>query len=325
MSNKVLNMVRDARIGDPTAKEVLRVVADQCNDAGTGVWSSFQYIAWCIERNRSTVIKKCNVLRDKGLLDRTKRSGTSNLWKIDLEKLEKIGVPYREPIEIEEELPETTSGETPPEELPETTPVVSTGDPSPKETKKKPKNKIEFPKGWENNVIFPDGEPCLDEHVCTHCWSAPKATKRKGIGYCTECKNIGKCARCGEDRVERHPKKRRDLCSKCGIIVDEMFDSRALLTFKKRSNHRLDWAQVEAMVETVGDEDRDLYTWGAWLDHWKASGWFMGKNAMGKILQGFKDNKTEFEGKAEVAQPVVPQYATQEDLEAWQNRRRKNG
>jgi hypothetical protein len=124
-------MVRDARLKDPVAKSVLKVIADQSNDAGTGVWSSFAYIAWCIERDRSTVIKKCNFLRDMDLLDSTKRSGTTNLWTINLEKLNEIGVPYREPIEVAED--DQGGRQERLEGSPKTTTVVAEGDLSPKE------------------------------------------------------------------------------------------------------------------------------------------------------------------------------------------------
>ena len=114
MSNKILNLVRDARIEDPVAKEVLKVIADQSNDAGTGVWSSFSYIAWCIERDRRTVIRKCNLLRDKNILSSTRRGGSTNLWSVDIETLQAIGVPYRDKIEATSETVSDAPSDTPP-------------------------------------------------------------------------------------------------------------------------------------------------------------------------------------------------------------------
>ena len=123
MSNKILNLVRNARIGDPVAKEVLKVIADQSNDAGSGVWSSFNYIAWCIERSRSTVIKKCNELRADEILESDLRPGTSNLWRINIDALVVLGETYREKIENWSEL-ETEGSKL-------ETGGVQTGDPSP--------------------------------------------------------------------------------------------------------------------------------------------------------------------------------------------------
>lgn len=132
MSNKMLNLVRDALIGDPTAKEVLKLIADQCNDAGSGVWSSFAYIAWCLERDRSTIIKKCKLLQDEGILTSAKRQGRTNLWYISPDKLTELGRTYRDKIEVDEvgsEL-ETDQGDL-------ETGVVVSGDPSPLEPQKK--------------------------------------------------------------------------------------------------------------------------------------------------------------------------------------------
>ena len=114
MSNKILNLVRDARIIDPVAKEVLKVIADQSNDAGTGVWSSYKYIAWCLERDRRTVIRKCNLLREMGILSSTQREGSTNLWSVDTVALQAVGVPYRDKIEATNETAGDTPSDTPP-------------------------------------------------------------------------------------------------------------------------------------------------------------------------------------------------------------------
>jgi hypothetical protein len=80
----MLNLVRDAEIGDPTAKEVLKIIADQANDAGTSVWSSIEYFKFCTERSRSTVKRALRFLQDEGFLKHVgwTRYGT-HLWALD--------------------------------------------------------------------------------------------------------------------------------------------------------------------------------------------------------------------------------------------------
>ena len=68
LSNKILNLVRDAKIGNPTAKEVLKVIADQANDAGTSVWSSIEYFVFSTERDRSTVKRALKFLQDEEMI-----------------------------------------------------------------------------------------------------------------------------------------------------------------------------------------------------------------------------------------------------------------
>jgi hypothetical protein len=87
MSNKIVNLVDKARVGDPVAKAVLRKIADQSNDFGGGVWSSHEHIAFCLEWSRQTVSAKCNWLKDEGWLTWENRPGTSNLYQVDLDKL----------------------------------------------------------------------------------------------------------------------------------------------------------------------------------------------------------------------------------------------
>ena len=125
MSNNILNLVRDARIGDSTAKEILKVIADQSNDAGTGVWSSYAYIAWCVERGRSTVIEKCALLRDMGVL--SWKRGKTNLWSVNTSRLEELAEIWGKDIESPDGgLPEV-------EEVQTTDNKVQTLDPSPLE------------------------------------------------------------------------------------------------------------------------------------------------------------------------------------------------
>jgi hypothetical protein len=90
MSNKLVNLVDQARIGDVYAKTVLRKIADQSNDVGTGVWSSHGYIAWCTEMGRDTVLQKCQYLHDLGILNWERRHGTSNLYELDVDTLVKL-------------------------------------------------------------------------------------------------------------------------------------------------------------------------------------------------------------------------------------------
>lgn len=274
MSNKLVNMVDQAEIGDMYAKAVLRKIADQSNDEGQGVWSSHSYIAWCLEVSRKTVVTKCAYLHDMGLLDWELRRGTSNLYQVNPETLAKLQRVWRGENDSDMS-PEVTGV------LPEVTGDVTDSDTSP----------LNSP-NLTNDVIQPDGTPVEEKDVCAHCKSAPKASRK--AKYCPECKNLGMCARCGEHKVERYPVKRRELCHVCGPVVDEFFNSRAVLTFAKRSIAHLSWGQAEAIAKVVGNEVPDLIAWGRWLDYWKASGWFMGANAVGKILDGYKEKKAEF-------------------------------
>lgn len=285
MSNKLVNMVDKARVGDATAKSVLRKIADQSNDFGSGVWSSHEHIAWCLEITRQTVATKCAWLKDEhDLLTWETRPGTSNLYSVNVDKLETMAG-----VSVDDTLDDGVSAKQTGVSA-ETTPDVGETDSS---------HVLSPVLSQEPTVMVTDtAGNTIDEHlICEHCKSAPKKSKRKNTKWCVECTDLGDCARCGEVKIERHPKKRRDLCSTCGEFIDDLFDGYAYLTFKKRSKMRLDWQQVEAIHDTIGEDREKLFSWGAWLDHWKASGWFMGKNAMGKILQGWKDNGQEFTAK----------------------------
>lgn len=87
MSNKLANLVDQALIGDPTAKAILRKIADQGNDFGEGCWSGHEYIAQCVEFGRQTVSAKCSWLKDQGLLDWDTRPGNSNLYYVNEDAL----------------------------------------------------------------------------------------------------------------------------------------------------------------------------------------------------------------------------------------------
>lgn len=279
MSNKLVNMVDQARVGDATAKSVLRKIADQSNDYGEGVWSSHKYIGWCLEVGRDTVSKKMGWLKDElGVISWETRPGTSNLYTVNVDRLKELAGVGVDDTQDEGCRPSPQGVSVSP------TPDVGTDHTS----------LLINPTEPSTIVTDTAGTP-VDEHlVCEHCKSAPKKNKRKSTKYCLECSELGNCSRCGEHKVERWPKKRRELCSECGLHVDGLFTMWAYKTFQKRSNHRLDWQQVEQMVKVVGNKENMLYAWGKWLDYWKASGWFMGKNAIGKILKGFEDNLDEY-------------------------------
>ena len=265
MSNKILNLVRDARLGKSraVAKEVLRTIADQSNDAGTGVWSSYKYIAWCLERDRSTVIKQAQWLQKKGLLSSTKRTGKTNLWTIHVDELEALGMPYRDKIEAEGEFL-TTGGIEPLEGSDLATGVVGLGDPSPSlastETKEEELPVIEPTR----EVIDPYGEPLPKKKICQMCEARPKGKNRKLY------------------------------CDDCGEEVEGWFHTRAVMTYEKREpNYHLSEAQVKMINSAVGDLDKELYRWGRYLDHWLASGWFVGKAGLGNVLKAYIDRKLD--------------------------------
>lgn len=290
MSNKIVNLVDKARIGDPVAKGVLRKIADQSNDFGAGVWSSHEYLAWILEYTRVTVANKCKFLKDDlKVLDWTQRKGTSNLYTIDVDVLKTLVVEWEGVNDVDTPVNEVY---TPVKEI--DTPVndVDTShvlNPIP--------NHIIEP---ERVVISPMGTTTDEKDICEHCQSAPKKSKRSK--YCQECTDLGKCTRCGDNKIERYPTKRRELCHVCGALVDPMYKSLAVLTFKKRSKHQLPWQAVEAITHSIGSEPKTLYAWGKWLDYWKTNGWFMGKNAVGKILQGFAEHAGEYMEKSKPTQ-----------------------
>ena len=102
MSNKILNLVRDAKIGNPTAKEVLKVIADQANDAGTSVWSSIEYFVFSTERDRSTVKRALKFLQDEGFLKHVgwTKYGT-HMWALDTWALGECVRVWQSPEEID--------------------------------------------------------------------------------------------------------------------------------------------------------------------------------------------------------------------------------
>ena len=266
MSNKMLNLVRDAKIGDPVAKEVLKLIADQSNDAGSGVWSSFQYIAWCLERDRSTIIRKCKKLEERGILTSTKRSGSTNLWYISTEKLAELARTYRYKIEVKGEGLQTatpSSGTVPPEEGQTATPVVATDDPSPSVTSTETEE--ELPSTEPIRVVIdPYGEELPKKKICQMCEARPKG------------------------------KNRRLYCDDCGEIVEAWFNTRAVKTYEKREpNYHLSENQVKMINETVGDVDADLYRWGAYLDYWLTSGWHVGKAGLGNLIEAYKSRSLD--------------------------------
>jgi hypothetical protein len=115
MSNRLVNLVDQARIGNSLTKAILRKIADQSNDAGTGVWSSHEYLAWVVESTRPTVAGKCKELKDMGLLDWESRSGSTNVYSIDVDVLVKLSEPYKDRIEKMEAVIERVSAEITPD------------------------------------------------------------------------------------------------------------------------------------------------------------------------------------------------------------------
>lgn len=259
MSNKILNMVRDARLGKSraTAKEVLKQIADQSNDAGTGVWSSYAYIAWCIERDRGTVIRQCKWLKKKGLISSTKRSGTTNLWKIHLDVLDAMGEPYRQPIEVAGE--HLGSGGEELGELQDATPLVAEDDPSPSITPSEPDED-----GISRIVTDPYGNPLPKKEICEKCEARPKASKK------------------------------HKYCEKCSDMVKDWYASRAVRTYKKRApSYNLSEEQVILILRAVGDTDVELYRWGQYLDYWLASGWHIAQAGLGNVIEAFKSRSLD--------------------------------
>lgn len=291
MSNKVLNMVRDARIVDATAKEVLKVIADQCNDAGTGVWSSFAYIAWCIERSRSGVIAKTKILRDLNLLDRSLRTGTSNLWVINLDELERIGEPYREKIEVQ------TVDPLDDEVVQTVDQLVQTVDPSPEEPLEQELQEelLEEP---EKDVIFPNGEVVPPNKICTRCGEAPKAPRAKL--YCIECQQAS--------TKEWEAKK----------------EHMAVRSYEQRiPDYFLNESQVDLIIEAVGDETVEQKRWAHYLDRWLLNGWHIGQSGLANVVEAYKTRSLDDKVGGIIEQAEMPQYVTPEQLEAWRNRRTK--
>ena len=99
MSNRILNLVDRARIADPVTKGVLRAIANECKDAGSGVWSSKAYIAWCTGYHERTVQKHFRLLEEMKLLNTSYRPGTSNLYRIHVEELDALGEDWMNVIE----------------------------------------------------------------------------------------------------------------------------------------------------------------------------------------------------------------------------------
>jgi hypothetical protein len=108
-------MVRDAEIGDPTAKEVLKCIADQSNDAGTGVWSSIDYFRWSTERSRSTVKRALEYLRENEFImpDGTSKYGT-NRWVINTAKLQDLKREWRSPVDKNDRVTVDPQGQSEP-------------------------------------------------------------------------------------------------------------------------------------------------------------------------------------------------------------------
>jgi hypothetical protein len=91
-------MVRDAKVGNPTAKEVLKTIADQANDKGTSVWSSIAYFIFCTERSRSSVKRALTFLKNEDFIDHIGWSKyNTHMWRINIEKLEAVARKWENP------------------------------------------------------------------------------------------------------------------------------------------------------------------------------------------------------------------------------------
>jgi hypothetical protein len=100
MSNRLLNMARDAKVGNPTAKEVLKCIADQANDAGTSVWSSIGYFVFSTERSRTAVKDALRFLQDEGFIEHVGWSQyKTHRWRINVKKLSSLKRTWRNPEE----------------------------------------------------------------------------------------------------------------------------------------------------------------------------------------------------------------------------------
>lgn len=309
MSNKIVNLVDQSRIGDVYAKTVLRKIADQSNDAGSGVWSSHGYIAWCTEIGQSTVAKKCVELREMGILNWERRPGSTNLYTLSVDEIVK-----RIPDEgyhgrlMENILEGTSQVDMSDDEVSTSEIGVSTSEIG--DTHQRDTSLLSSPKEpeLERDVILPNGEPVAPEYICVHCGKAPKAKKSKAAKYCRECAQLGKCQRCGENKIAFGA---RELCAKCKEVIDPMFKHMAYRSFKSRApSVHLGFQQVEAIVNTVGDNVRTQQAWALWLDYWKASNYKMFAGSVGRILQAFVENRIEYLGKVPGTTSTTPSTFT---------------
>lgn len=253
MSNRLVNLVDQARIGNTIAKAILRKIADQSNDLGEGVWSSQEYLAWIVECRRQTANTHCVWLRDKlKVLDWEPRPGATNLYKINVGVLKELAEPYkdredvfRKTIERVSEIP-TTVSEKP-------TPDVSETDTSPSVVPNEP----------EIEVIYPNGEPVPPKKICTRCGKAPKAPRAKL--YCEVCQ--------AKATAEWENKKAH----------------MAIRSYEQRiKGYYLNEDQVDLIIQAVGDKEADQKRWARYLDHWRLNGWHIGQAGLANVVEAFK-------------------------------------
>jgi hypothetical protein len=263
MSNKMLNLVRDAKIGNPTAKEVLKVIADQANDDGTGVWSSIAYFSFCTERGRSTIKNALKYLRKEGFIKHVSfTKAKTHEWKINVATLRKAqrdwSISTQEDIDLEEEEGQEMTGS-------EMTDGGSGDDPS----------------------TVQSGPQTPSNPNKTQCPQCEKETKRFHAKYgkpllCDACldANSSTCERCGKDRVERTPlKQRTELCHNCGLIVDEVYQQMPIRSLKTRTFAQIGFEAAGKIVETVGNVEAEQIRWAKYLDHWKLNKWSLHNTA----------------------------------------------
>lgn len=267
MSNKLLNKVRDAEIGSATAKEVLKVIADQANDDGTGVWSSIGYFMYCTERSRTAVKTAIAHLRKNGFISHKQftKSGTHE-WKVNISALDKVQRDWNASTQEDVEVVsrpglETTEGEA----LDDQGEVVS---------------RPQTPNNPNINLC----PKCEQKTTRIH------ATTGRPL-YCETCIDLQtkKCERCGENKIERTPEKRRmELCHDCGIIIDGMYEHMAVRSLKHRKHQNLPFTTVEKLVEVVGDDINEQRRWAQYLDYWKSAGWNLYGAGVANVLDAFR-------------------------------------
>ena len=257
MSNKLVNLVDMARIGDSTAKAVLRKIADQSNDAGSGVWSSHNYLAWIIEVDRTTVTRKMKYLYELGVLDWQNRSGSTNTYGLNVVRLMELALPYRDRIEQMEDIIARAKGvwQDATGVSQDATGDVADGNTSP----------LIVPNEPETEVIYPDGRPVPEKKICERCGKAPKAKGAKK--YCEEC------------------------AMKATAEWQEKKSHMAVRSYEQRiPGYYLNEQQVDLIIQAVGDKPADQKRWAMYLDHWILNGWHIGQAGLANVVQAFKDD-----------------------------------
>jgi DNA-binding Lrp family transcriptional regulator len=80
MSIKMMTMVMETQMSDPTGKFVLLVLADHYNDSEGNAWPSIGRIVDVTGMSRATVQRKLKDFERKGVIERTKRYNNSDIY-----------------------------------------------------------------------------------------------------------------------------------------------------------------------------------------------------------------------------------------------------